>query len=69
MDSTWGARLIEGGPIVERAIAGQIGRQLEELTLTTKPTIEQVQQVLFETLRSDDQAVTQVLDWYRQWEI
>ena len=69
VDSTWGVRLIEGGPIVERAIAGQIGRQLEALTLTTKPTIEQVHQVLFEILRSDDQAVTQVLDWYRQWEI
>ena len=68
VDSTWGVRLIDGGVIAERAIARQIGQALDALMLNTEPTIEQVQQALTEIIGSDDRAVTQVLDWYRQWE-
>ena len=68
VDSTWGVRLIDGGVIAERAIACQIGHAFDALMLNTEPTIEQVQQALITIIGSDDRAVTQVLDWYRQWE-
>ena len=68
VDSTWGVRLIDGGLIAERAVARQIGQALDALMLHIEPTIEQVQQALIEIIGSDDSTVTQVLDWYRQWE-
>ena len=68
VDSTWGVRLIDGGVIAERAIARQIGQALDVLMLNAEPTMEQVQQALSEIIGSDDRALTQVLDWYRQWE-
>ena len=68
VDSTWSVRLIDGGLVAERAVARQIGHAFDELMLNTEPTIEQVQQVLIEIIGSDDSAVTQVLEWYRQRE-
>ena len=68
VDSTWSVRLIDGGLVAERAVARQIGHALDALMLNTEPTIEQVQQVLIEIIGSDDSAVTQVLEWYRQRE-
>ena len=69
VDSTWAVRLIDAGLIAERAVARQIGQAFDELMLNTEPTIEQIQQALIEIIGSDDRAVTQVLDWYRQWKL
>ena len=70
VDSTWGVRLIDGGaiPDSERGVAREIGQRLDALTLTSEPTIEQVQQVSIEVIGSDDQYVQRILRWYRERE-
>ena len=68
VDSTWGVQLIDAGVIAERRLACQIGQRLDSLMLVTEPTIEQVQQALFELSGRDDQAVQNVLSLYHQQE-
>ena len=64
--STWGSLLIDGGAITERAVALQVGQRLDALVSDSEPTVDQVQQILTETLEGDDEIMGQVLSWFRQ---
>ena len=68
IDSTWGVRLFEKNAITERAVARQIGQQLDSLTPDTRSRMEQVRQDLIKIVGSDDQVVARTMDLYRQWE-
>ena len=64
--STWGSLLIDGGAITERAVALQVGQRLDALVSDSELTVDQVQQILTETLEGDDEIMGQVLSWFRQ---
>ena len=64
IDSTWGLQLLDEGIISERATARQIGQMLDELHALMSPTIDQVRQVLIETLGQDERQIAQVMAWY-----
>ena len=64
IDSTWGVQLLDGGIVSERATAREIGQRFDELHAATSPTLDQVHQVLTETLRQDERQIAQVMAWY-----
>ena len=66
VDSACAVRLIDNSVIADRTVLHEIRQRIDELTLVTEPTEAQVQQVLVEIIGGDDQAIGQVLDWYRQ---
>ena len=68
VDSSWAIRLLDDRAIDERAVARQVGQQLDELMRATEPTIDQVEKAVIEIPGSDDQVVAQVLNWYRRRE-
>ena len=62
--STWSSLLIEEGAITDRAVAFQVGQRLDALGPDNEPTVEQVWQVLIETMETEQ--MEQVLSWFRQ---
>ncbi len=66
VDSAWGTLLVEEEQIVDRAVAFQVGRQLDNLGLVGELALEQFWQVLIKEVEPNE--MDRLLSWFRQRE-
>ena len=66
VDNDWGVSLIGSGTVTDRKVAREVGQRLEALVPEGEPTLEQVQQILADTVLDDIRTTGQVLGWFRQ---
>ena len=69
VDSTWAVRVLDDEVVVDREIARQIGRQIEEHERNGLLSVELAVEVVSSVVGSDTTALEKVPGWFREQEI